>query len=206
MDGNEIPDDSFAGRHVLITGGTGSLGTALIRRLLSRRHGVPSAITIFSRDEFKQFHLRAVLDREYGSVACRLRFRIGDIRDLAAVQQAMRPADVVFHAAALKQVPQCEYNPVEAVQTNVMGLANLVRAAGMNGSPVEAFIAALDRQGLPSDQCHGHDQGAAGTDPDRRRPRCAGNALHVRAIRQCPRLARLGRRHFPRRKSATEAR
>jgi FlaA1/EpsC-like NDP-sugar epimerase len=142
VDGNETSDDSFAGRHVLVTGGTGSLGTALVRRLLSCRHGMPAAITIFSRDEFKQFHLRAMLDREYGGGACRLRFRIGDIRDLAAVQQAMRSADVVFHAAALKQVPQCEYNPVEAVQTNVMGLANLVRAAGMSGSPVEAFIAA----------------------------------------------------------------
>ena len=138
VDGTQEPDDCLAGRHVLIVGGTGSLGGALVRRLLSARHGRPSAITVFSRDEYKQFNMRAALERHVD--ACRLRFRLGDIRDLQSVKTAMRAADVVFHAAALKQVPQCEYNPVEAVQTNVMGAANLTRAAGELG--VEAVIAA----------------------------------------------------------------
>jgi UDP-glucose 4-epimerase len=106
---------------------------------LSGRHGRPAAITLFSRDEFKQFHMRTALERDHVD-ACPLHFRLGDIRDLQSVKLAMRPADVVFHAAALKQVPQCEYNPVEAVQTNVMGAANLARAASELG--VEAVIAA----------------------------------------------------------------
>jgi len=142
VDGTQEPYNCFADKHVFITGGTGSLGTALARRVLSGRHGTPAAITLFSRDEFKQFRLRTTLEREFGDGARRLHFRIGDIRDLPTVQRAIRPADVVFHAAALKQVPQCEYNPIEAVQTNVMGLVNLVHAAGTCGSPVEAVIAA----------------------------------------------------------------
>jgi UDP-glucose 4-epimerase len=142
VDGSEKPDDSLAGKSVLITGGTGSLGTALLDRLMSGRHGLPDAVTVLSRDEFKQFHLRATLQRRYEASRCRLYFRLGDVRDFTAVQQAIRSADVVFHAAALKQVPQCEYNPVEAVQTNVMGLVNVVRAASLRPSPVEAVIAA----------------------------------------------------------------
>lgn len=140
MDGNERSDNCLAGRSVLITGATGSLGSALVHRLLSGHHGVPAAVILFSRDEFKQSHLRKVLDSEYGSSTCRLDFRLGDVRDFAAVQQALRSADVVFHTAALKQVPQCEANPIEAVQTNVMGLINLVRAVSLGSSPVEAVI------------------------------------------------------------------
>jgi FlaA1/EpsC-like NDP-sugar epimerase len=133
---------SLLGRSVLITGGTGSLGTALIDRLLSGRHGLPKVITIFSRDEFKQFHLRRILEQRHAVSSCRLHFRLGDIRDFGAVQQAVNTADVIFHAAALKQVPQCECNPIEAVQTNVMGVINLVRAATLRASPIEAMIAA----------------------------------------------------------------
>jgi FlaA1/EpsC-like NDP-sugar epimerase len=132
----------LSGKTVLITGGTGSLGTALVQRLLSGQHGLPMMISILSRDEFKQFHLRRLLERKYADSPCRLRFQLGDIRDIGAVQQAVRSADIVFHAAALKQVPQCEFNPIEAVQTNVMGLVNLVRAAALRASPVEAVIAA----------------------------------------------------------------
>jgi FlaA1/EpsC-like NDP-sugar epimerase len=135
-------DRSLTAKNILITGGTGSLGTALVERLLSGRHGLPAAINILSRDEFKQFHLRRHLERKYAGIPCRLHFRLGDIRDISAVQQAVRAADVVFHAAALKQVPQCEFNPIEAVQTNVMGLINLVRAAAFRASPVDAVIAA----------------------------------------------------------------
>ncbi len=142
MDESEKIDDCIAGRSVLITGGTGSLGTALANRLLSGRHGMPAAVTVFSRDEFKQFHLRTTLERNYPGSPCRVHFRLGDVRDFAAVQAAVRPADVIFHAAALKQVPQCEYNPIEAVHTNVMGLVNLLRAVSLKASPVEAVIAA----------------------------------------------------------------
>jgi FlaA1/EpsC-like NDP-sugar epimerase len=134
-------DQCLAGKRVLITGGTGSLGTALVRRLLSGRHGTVAGVTVFSRDEFKQFHLGAALRREYADCNSRLRFRLGDVRDFAAVQHVIRSVDVVFHAAALKQVPQCEFNPIEAVQTNVIGLANVVRASSAC-LQVEAVIAA----------------------------------------------------------------
>jgi FlaA1/EpsC-like NDP-sugar epimerase len=132
----------LAGKHVLITGGTGSLGTALTARLLSGCHGLPKAITLLSRDEFKQFHLRRNLEQRYADTACQLRFRLGDVRDFRLMQQAVNSADVIFHAAALKHVPQCEYNPIEAVQTNVMGLVNLVRAASLRRRPIEAIVAA----------------------------------------------------------------
>jgi FlaA1/EpsC-like NDP-sugar epimerase len=135
-------DDRLVLKNVLITGGTGSLGTALVERLLSGRHGLPKAISILSRDEFKQFHLRRVLEQRYADTPCRVRFLLGDIRDYSTVQQSVNAADVIFHAAAMKQVPQCEYNPIEAVRTNVMGLVNLVRAASLRTSPVEAIIAA----------------------------------------------------------------
>jgi UDP-glucose 4-epimerase len=142
VDGIKTLDDCLAGKSILVTGGTGSLGTALLERLLSGRHGLPAAVTVISRDEFKQFQLRTALERKHASSPCRLHFRLGDVRDPAAVCQAVRTADVIFHAAALKQVPQCEFNPVEAVQTNVMGLVNLVRAASLRARPVEAVIAA----------------------------------------------------------------
>jgi UDP-glucose 4-epimerase len=138
----EAFDRSLAGKIVVVTGGTGSLGVALIERLLSGRHGLPTAISILSRDEFKQFHLRRVLEEKYAGTCCQLHFRLGDIRDFDAVQRAVRTADVVFHAAALKHVPQCELNPIEAVQTNVMGLVNLVRAVSLRPSSIEAVIAA----------------------------------------------------------------
>jgi UDP-glucose 4-epimerase len=138
----EAFDRSLDGKIVLVTGGTGSLGVALIERLLSGRHGLPTAISILSRDEFKQFHLRRVLEEKYAGTRCQLNFRLGDIRDFDAVQRAVLTTDVVFHAAALKHVPQCELNPIEAVQTNVMGLVNLVRAVSLRPSPIEAVVAA----------------------------------------------------------------
>jgi UDP-glucose 4-epimerase len=138
----EPSDNSLAGKNILVTGGTGSLGGALIGRLLSGRHGLPRAIRILSRDEFKQFHLRRALDQRSASARCELHFRLGDIRDFDAVRQAVLTADIVFHAAALKHVPQCELNPIEAVQTNVIGLVNVVRAASLRASPIEAVIAA----------------------------------------------------------------
>jgi UDP-N-acetylglucosamine 4,6-dehydratase/5-epimerase len=118
----------FTDKTVLITGATGSFGTRLIDRLL--REHAPKAIRIFSRDEFKQ----SELSRRF-SADDRLRFLIGDVRDLPRLMRATRNVDVIFHAAALKHVAICEYNPFEAVQTNVVGAENVVTAAIENEVP-----------------------------------------------------------------------
>lgn len=113
---------------VLVTGATGSFGTAFITRLL-RDHG-PAAVRVFSRDELKQYDLRRKLDDDP-----RLRFFLGDVRSLERLTQATRGVDVIIHAAALKQVEACEYNPYEAVQTNVIGAENVISAAIANNVP-----------------------------------------------------------------------
>ena len=110
----------FEGKTLLITGGTGSFGNAVLRRFLQT--GVRE-IRIFSRDEKKQDDMR----KRYGSA--KLKFYIGDVRDERSVAQAMRGVDYVFHAAALKQVPSCEFHPMQAVRTNVLGTENVLEAA-----------------------------------------------------------------------------
>ena len=138
----------LTGKRVLITGGTGSLGQTLVRRILTGEMGRPESITVFSRDEAKQHYMRqdylrraAVTDDViYRDSQELLRFRIGDVRDYPAFRRALRDADVVFHAAALKQVPTCEYFPVEAVETNVLGARNLVRAIAEDGLAVETVV------------------------------------------------------------------
>lgn len=112
--------DAIKGKIILITGGTGSFGNTVIRSLLSQK---PSRIIIFSRDEKKQFDMRNVFDDPT------LRFVIGDVRDGDSVASAMHGVDYVFHAAALKQVPTCEFFPIEAVKTNVLGAYNVLEAA-----------------------------------------------------------------------------
>ena len=112
----------MTGRTVLVTGGTGSFGTALVDRLLAIDSEV--IIRILSRDELKQSQMQ----RRFASDS-RLRFFIGDVRDSSRLRRAMTGADVVVHAAAMKQVPACEYNPSEAVLTNVIGSQNVVDAA-----------------------------------------------------------------------------
>lgn len=137
------------GQRVLVTGGTGSLGQALVRRLLTGEMGRPAKITIFSRDEAKQHEMRLeYLQRKaatdeiiYQNSQELLTFRIGDIRDYSSVVQAVRDANVIFHAAALKQVPTCEYFPFEAVQTNILGAQNLARVVRENDTSVEVVIA-----------------------------------------------------------------
>lgn len=137
------------GKRVLVTGGTGSLGGALVRRLLTGEMGSPAKVTIFSRDEAKQHEMRLLWTRSayatdevaYRDYARTLEFRIGDVRDYTAVLSAVNHADVVFHAAALKQVPSCEYAPYEAVQTNVVGATNVVRAILSGSSNVSLAIA-----------------------------------------------------------------
>jgi UDP-N-acetylglucosamine 4,6-dehydratase len=110
---------------LLITGGTGSFGRAVLNRFL--KEGIFSEIRIFSRDEKKQDDLRKQLNHES------VRFYIGDVRDAASVNDAMVGVDYVFHAAALKQVPSCEFFPLEAVKTNVMGTENVLNAAVQQG-------------------------------------------------------------------------
>ena len=147
----------YEGKHVLVTGGTGSLGSHLVRRLLAGIDGRPSRVTVFSRDEAKQHELRLEL-RHAGSETDEViyhdadelvRFRIGDIRDHRSVRRALDGVDLVVHAAAMKQVPTCEYAPWEAVRTNVEGAAVLVdevRAAGT----VEAVVGvSTDKACLP---------------------------------------------------------
>ncbi len=137
------------GKRILISGGTGSLGQTVVRRLLSGEMGRPAKITVFSRDEAKQHYMRlSYLNRKeatheiiYRNFRELLTFRIGDVRDYSSLLQAMREADVVIQAAALKQVPTCEYFPYQAVQTNVMGAQNIVRAIHENDVPVETVVA-----------------------------------------------------------------
>lgn len=132
----------------MVTGGTGSLGQTLVRRLLTGELGKPAKITVFSRDEAKQHYMRldylhrqaATDDIIYQNSQDLLNFRIGDVRDYPALLAAMREADVVFHAAALKQVPSCEYFPFEAILTNIYGAENVVRAVRENDLPVEKVV------------------------------------------------------------------
>ena len=107
---------------VLITGGTGSFGKMFIKVMLRDFH--PKKLIVFSRDELKQHEMQT---SGYDDPA--LRFFIGDVRDASRLNRAMNEVDVVIHAAALKQVPACEYNPIEAIMTNVMGARNVIDAA-----------------------------------------------------------------------------
>jgi len=113
---------NWAEATVLVTGGTGSFGQAFVRKLLATRS--PKKLIIFSRDECKQYEMRNALDDDR-----RLRFFIGDVRDKDRLYRAFHDVDIVVHAAALKQVPAAEYNPLEFIKTNVMGAANIVDAA-----------------------------------------------------------------------------
>ena len=112
---------------VLLTGGTGSFGRAFIQYLLKNYN--PNAIRVYSRDELKQYQLSQEVNDS------RLRFLIGDVRDRERLIKAARKVDVIVHAAAMKQVPICEYNPFEAVKTNVLGAKNIIDAALVNEVP-----------------------------------------------------------------------
>ena len=120
----------FDGKKVLITGGTGSLGTALTKKILETN---VDTIRIFSRDEWKQVQMESEIKDE------RLRFFIGDVRDKDRLSRALENVDIVIHAAALKQMPVAEYNPFEAVKTNVIGTENLIEACLDNN--VESVLA-----------------------------------------------------------------
>ena len=117
---------AFAGKTLLITGGTGSFGNTVLKHFVG---GDIDEIRIFSRDEKKQDDMRHRLQESCPELAGKVRFRIGDVRDARAVRDAARGADCIFHAAALKQVPSCEFFPMEAVKTNVIGTDNVLKAA-----------------------------------------------------------------------------
>jgi FlaA1/EpsC-like NDP-sugar epimerase len=138
----------FDEKRILILGGTGSLGKTLVRRFLSGRAGDPAKIIIFSRDEAKQHLMRMEYQRRvaatdeiiYRNFQQKLEFRIGDVRDAHAVAQALGDADIVFNAAALKQVPTCEYFPYEAVRTNIEGPENIIRAIQEHHLHIETVV------------------------------------------------------------------
>ncbi len=116
----------FKGKTLLITGGTGSFGNVVLNRFLSTDIG---EIRVFSRDEKKQDDMRHEFQQNFPEAADKLRFYIGDVRDLQSVKNAMYGVNYIFHAAALKQVPSCEFFPMEAVRTNVIGTDNVLTAA-----------------------------------------------------------------------------
>ncbi|MFM7649551.1 MAG: polysaccharide biosynthesis protein [Acidimicrobiaceae bacterium] len=136
-------------KRVLITGGTGSLGKVLTRRILSGQMGTPQSVVVFSRDEAKQHEMRMdYLNRRsvteevmYHNFERKLQFKIGDVRDFHSVAQALTNVDIIFNAAALKQVPACEYFPYEAVRTNIEGAENIVRAIKELQLDVETVVA-----------------------------------------------------------------
>lgn len=127
----------FKNKRILVTGGTGSIGGEIVRQLL--RHG-PEVIRVFSRNEHNQY----VLSEELQEHKKRLRFFIGDVRDASRLKLAMTDVDIVFHAAALKHVPICEYNPFEAVKTNVVGTQNVIDAA-MGASVTHVIAISTDK-------------------------------------------------------------
>ena len=121
---------AFNGKTLMITGGTGSFGNTVLKHFLQTEIG---EIRIFSRDEKKQDDMRHRLQEKMPDLAGKVRFFIGDVRDAQSVRDAMRGVDYIFHAAALKQVPSCEFFPMEAVRTNVIGTDNVLHAAIAEG-------------------------------------------------------------------------
>ena len=138
----------FTDKTIVVTGGTGSLGKILVQRILSGEMGQPKKVIVLSRDEAKQhamrlsyLHKRATTDEViYNNFINLLEFRIGDVRDYASVCRTIRQADYVINAAALKQVPTCEYFPEQALLTNCQGAVNITRAIIEQGYPVNTVV------------------------------------------------------------------
>ena len=138
----------FKGKKILVTGGTGSMGKILVRRLLSGEKGLPEKVIVLSRDEAKQHDMRVSYmnkvvgmdDSVYENFLHRLEFRIGDVRNYQDICSAIKNVDIVINAAALKQVPTCEYFAFQGVQTNCIGAYNIVQAILENDYPVETVV------------------------------------------------------------------
>jgi UDP-glucose 4-epimerase len=150
-------NNNFEGT-VLITGGTGTLGNALTERLLGEQNESIEKIIIFSRDEFKQHEMRLkFLNKKictdeviYNNFASKVEFQIGDIRDYHSVVRVLKGVDVVFNTAAIKQVPVAEYNPMEAIKTNIMGTNNIINAIIEHDMPIHTVVGiSTDKACLP---------------------------------------------------------
>ena len=118
--------EAFKGKTLVITGGTGSFGSTVLKHFLTTDIG---EIRIISRDEKKQDWMRHTLQAQYPEYCAKVQFYVGDVRNLDSVRDVMYGADYVFHAAALKEVPSCEFFPMEAVRTNIIGTDNVITAA-----------------------------------------------------------------------------
>lgn len=135
----------FQNKTLLITGGTGSFGKTVLRKVIS---GDLGEIRIFSRDEKKQDDMRHELQEKYPHFFSKVKFYIGDVRDLQSLTDSMSGVDYVFHAAALKEVPSCEFFPMEAVKTNIVGTNNVIHAAMRNGVKNCVFLS-TDKAAYP---------------------------------------------------------
>ena len=134
--------DSLDGSIILLTGGTGSLGHAIVEEIAKRFK--PAKVIVFSRDECKQFHMA----QDYGQLPW-LRFLLGDVRDAERLKWICRNVNYVIHAAAMKQIPLCEYNPLEAVKTNINGSANVVQAC-LENNVKRAILVSTDKAFMPA--------------------------------------------------------
>jgi FlaA1/EpsC-like NDP-sugar epimerase len=137
----------FQDKRIVITGGTGSLGKTLVRHIMKGKLGKPKQITIFSRDEDKQYNMElewknitVTTDDVFYQPAEILAFQIGDVRDYESVVRAVKKADIIIHAAALKQVPIGEYFPYESIKTNILGIQNIIRAIVETENSVETVL------------------------------------------------------------------
>ncbi len=137
--------DAFKDKTLVITGGTGSFGSTVLKHFLTSDIG---EIRIISRDEKKQDMMRHVLQAKHPEYAHKVQFYIGDVRNLDSVRDVMHGANYVFHAAALKEVPSCEFFPMEAVKTNVIGTDNVVTAAVENKVERVVFLS-TDKAAYP---------------------------------------------------------
>lgn len=135
---NGIPMDFLKGKTVLVTGGTGSFGAQFVELLLASSEA--RKVIVFSRDEFKQHHMRERIK----DPTDRLRFLLGDVRDLSRLERAFAGVDIVVHAAALKQVPALEFDPLEAVKTNILGTQNVIDAA-LNQNVGKVLLVSTDK-------------------------------------------------------------
>jgi len=138
-------NEAFSGKKLVITGGTGSFGSTVLKRFLVSNIG---EIRIFSRDEKKQDWMRHTLQAQYPEHAGKVQFYVGDVRNLDSVREVMYGANYVFHAAALKEVPSCEFFPMEAVRTNIIGTDNVITAAVENKVERVVFLS-TDKAAYP---------------------------------------------------------